>query len=273
MNSTSPARDNPTPARQDWDLEEVVATTWAVIAACGWTPITSASDERPATRLVVRVTLTNDAPPDERHRTIANSLPAGRDRASAVISAILRTTGSDGTVGAIRLANMGANRIDTDHLAPIVTAVATQMGKAHRRGLVASNQQRRGPDRVPIGLMWEHINITGIVIQVRFVRGFVRGTHNTQLLIDCGSFAVKLVAGRRWVDSVELGDEITVSGEVRGHEDWSGWSATVLSDTQPVAQPTPTAAARPSRRQAGVRRRFQYKTNQAAKAVARRTAS
>ena len=27
MNNASPARDNPAPAPQDWDLEEVVATT------------------------------------------------------------------------------------------------------------------------------------------------------------------------------------------------------------------------------------------------------
>ena len=91
--------------------------------------------------------------------------------------------------------------------------------------------------------MWDRITVTGIVIQIRFIRGFARGTHNT-LLIDCGHFAVKLVSGRTWSEDVELGDEITVSGEVRGHEDWHGWSATVLSDTQPVA--LPASAPRPS---------------------------
>ncbi len=48
MNGALPNPKKAPPAPAGWDLEEVVATTWAVIAACGWTPITSDSSARHA---------------------------------------------------------------------------------------------------------------------------------------------------------------------------------------------------------------------------------
>lgn len=271
MNDASPNRKNAASAPAGWDLEEVVATSWAVIAACGWTPITSDSSARPATRLLVRAVLTQDASLGDHQRAIANCVPAGRARASAIIAAILRTVHSDGTVGEVRLANMDADRIDTDHLAPIVTAVATQMGRAHRRGVVSPDSGRHDSAQVPVGDLWARITVTGIVIGVRFIRGFVGGTHNIRLLIDCGHFGVKLISGRTWSEDVEVGDEITVSGQVRGHEFWHGWPATVLSDTQPVALP----AAGPAKhaRQARARHRFPVEAQQPASTVARKAAS
>lgn len=271
MNGALPNPKKAAPAPAGWDLEEVVATTWAVIAACGWTPITSDCSARPATRLLVRAVLTQDASLGDHQRAIANCIPAGRARASAIIAAILRTVHTDGTVGEVRLANMDADKIDTDHFAPIVTAVATQMGRAHRRGVANSDSGRHKAAQGPIGDLWERITVTGIVTSVRPIRGFVGGTHNIRLLIDCGHFGVKLISGRAWPEDVDLGDEITVSGEVRGHEYWHGWPATVLSDTQPVALP---AAGPPKHaRLARVRHRFPVEAQQPASTVARRTAS
>jgi hypothetical protein len=258
-------------APRDWDPEEVVATSWAVIAACGWTPITSDSYARRATRLLVHAALADDPAVGDHHGAIANCLPAGRARASAIITAILRIVDSDGLVGALRLAALSADRVDPDHLAPVVTAVATQIGRAHRRGLATPTPGRHQSDTGPVGQLWDRITVTGIVTGVRSIRGFVGGTHNTRLLLDCGDFGVKLISGRAWSSAVELGDEITVSGEVRGHEDWHGWPATVLSDTQPVALPTDESSNHS--RQARVRHRFPDATQQASSTVARRTAS
>jgi len=271
VTSASPIPDDQTPAPRDWDLEEVVATAWAVIAACGWTPITSDSHARRATRLLVHAALADDPDVGDHQGAIANCLPAGRARASAIITAILRTVDSDGLVGAFRLAALAADRVDSDHLAPIVTAVATQMGRAHRRGLLAAIHGRQELDPGPFGDLWERITVTGIVTGVRPIRGFVGGTHNTRLLIDCGHFGVKLISGRAWSSAVKLGDEINVSGEVRGHEDWHGWPATVLSDTQPVDLPAVESSKHP--RQATVRHRFPDATQQASSTVARRSAS
>lgn len=271
MTSTPSTPDDATAAAREWELEDVVATTWATIAACGWTPITSDSDARPATRLLVHAFLTGDESLGDRRHAIANCLPAGRARTAAIINAIVRASHSDGLVGAFTLASMAADRIDSDHLAQVVTAVATQMGRVHRRGLVTTDSRRKASASVPVGALWERITVTGIVTGVRSIRGFVGGTHNIRLLIDCGHFGVKLISGRPWSGDVRLGDEITVSGEVRGHEDWHGWPATVLSDTQPVA--LPAADAPKHSRQNRVRHRFQDTTHAATTAVARRAAS
>jgi len=271
MTSATPAPEKAAPAPRDWDPEEVVATSWGVIAACGWTPITSDSFERRGTRLLVHAILADDLPLDGHQRAIANCLPAGRARASAIIAAILRTVDSDGLVGAFRLAALAADRVDSDHLAPIVTAVATQMGRAHRRGLHTQIPVRHQSDQGSVGQLWDRITVTGIVTGVRSIRGFVGRTHNTRLLLDCGHFGVKLISGRAWSGAVELGDEITVSGEVRGHEDWHGWPATVLSDTQPVALPADELSNHS--REARLRHRFPDAPQQASSTVARRTAS
>ena len=271
MTSTSPRPKKTTQELLAWDLEEVVAASWAVIAACGWTPITSDSYARPATRLLVRAVLTNDGSIGDHQRAVANCIPAGRARASAIIAAILRANHSDGLVGAFRLASMAADRIDSDHLAQIVTAVATQMGRVHRRGLVTPEPSRHESIPVPVGDLGDRIAVTGIVTGVRPIRGFVGGTHNIRLLIDCGHFGVKLISGRVWSGAVQLGDEITVSGEVRSHEDWHGWPATVLSDTQSVALPAAESSKRP--RQLRVRHRFPDAAQPSPSTVARRTAS
>lgn len=264
--------DRAAPTLHGWEPQEIVATTWAVIAATGWTPVTSASADRPATKRLVLAVLTGDAPSDERHRAIDNCLPAGRARASATIAAILRTTHSDAVVGATRLDHLTADTLGPDRLAPIVTAVAAQMGRAHRRGLVEPKKKRHDPTPLPVGELWQRITVTGIVTGARSIRGFVGGTHNIRLLLDCGRFGVKLISGRPWSADVELGDEITVSGEVRGHEYWHGWPATVLSDTWPVALPTADAPARRSRKTT-VRHRFPDTAHLAAAAMAGRAAS
>lgn len=270
MTGASPA-SKVAPAPRDWDPEEVVATSWAVITACGWTPITSDSSARRATRLLVHAALADDVALGDHRSAIANCLPAGRARASAIITAILRTVDSDGLVGAFRLAALAADRVDSDHLAPIVTAVATQMGRAHRRGTATPTPGLHQSDSGAVGDPWDRITVTGIVTGVRSIRGFVGGTHNIRLILDCGHFGVKLISGRAWSGAVELGDEITVSGEVRGREDWHGWPATVLSDTQPVALPAEELSKHS--REARVRHRFPDAPQPASSTVARRTAS
>lgn len=269
MTSASPTPRRSARTPESWDLEEVVATTWAVIAAGGWTPITSDTYERPATKVLVRAVLNGDTAVGDHERAIANCLPAGHARAPAIIAAILHNTHPDRVIGATRHATMAVGTIGSDHLAWIVTAVATQMGRAHRRGLLTPDPGRHRSAPSPAGVLWDRITVTGIVTGVRPIRGFVGGTHNIRLLLDCGQFGVKLISGRAWSEDVELGDEITVSGEVRGHEYWHGWPATLLSDTQPVVLPAVAMSAGRSRR-ASVRHRFPDTTHPTVAAVARR---
>ena len=270
MNS-SPARPHQA-SPEEWTLEEVVAASWATIASCGWVPVTSESPDRLMTRVLVHQVLTGGVVSPKYAEPILRSLLAGHQRSGALLAALRRSTSRARTTPEALEGVLQAGRVARPDLALIVTAVATQMGRGHRPGRLDLRGRRRPTSDDQVGALFERITVCGTVTRVRTIRGFTRGTHNVQLLIDCGNFTVKLVAGRHWVHSVELGDEVTVSGDVRGHQHADGRPQTVLSDTQPVPQPE-DAPRRSSRcRPGGIRHRFQVDPNTAASTLAERTA-
>lgn len=268
MNS-SPSRQHQA-APEEWPLEEVVAASWATIASCGWTPVTSESPDRLMTRVLVHQVLTGGVVSPRYAEPILRSLPAGHQRAGALVAALRRSTSQARTTPEALERVLQAGRVARQDLALIVTAVAIQMGRGHRSGRLDLRGRWRPTCDDQIGALFERITVCGTVTRVRTIRGFTRGTHNVQLLIDCGDFTVKLVAGRHWVHSVELGDEVTVSGDVRGHQHADGRPQIVLSDTQPV--PQPEDASRRSSRPGVVRHRFQVDPNPSAATLAERTA-
>jgi hypothetical protein len=270
MNS-SPARP-PQATPEDWPLDEVVAASWATIASCGWTPVTSESPDRLMTRVLVHQVLTSGVVSPRSAEPILRSLPAGHQRAGAVLAALRRSTSQRRTTPEELEGVLQAGRVARPDLALIVTAVATQMGRGHRHGRLDLRGRRRPTSDDQVGALFERITVCGTVTRVRSIRGFTRGTHNVQLLIDCGAFTVKLVAGRHWVHSVELGDEVTVSGDVRGHQHADGRPQTVLSDTQPVPQPEDAPRESGRSRPGGVRHRFQVDSNPSPATLAERTA-
>ncbi len=270
MNSSPATPHQATP--EEWTLDEVIAASWATIASCGWTPITSASPDRLMTRLLVHQVLTGAAIPESYAEPILRSLPAGHQRAGALLAALRRSTSQSRTTSKEMVGVLRAGRVSRQDLALIVTAVATQMGRGHRPGRLDLRGRWRPTSDDQVGAVWERITVCGTVTRVRTIRGFTRGTHNVQLLIDCGDFTVKLVAGRRWVHSVELGDEVTVNGDVRGHQFSGGRPQTVLSDTQPVPQPEDAPRKAERSRPEGVRHRFQVDPNPPASTLAERTA-
>lgn len=270
MNSSPARQHQATP--EDWPLEEVVAALWATIASCGWTPVTSESPDRLMTRVLVHQVLTRGVVSPRYAEPILRSMPAGHQRAGALLAALRRSTSQARTTPEALERVLQSGRVDRQDLALIVTAVAIQMGRGHRPGRLDLRGRRRPTSDDQVGALFERITVCGTVTRVRTIRGFTRGTHNVQLLIDCGDFTVKLVAGRHWVHSVELGDEVTVSGDVRGHGHADGRPQTVLSDTQPVPQPEDAPQRSGHSRPGGVRHRFQDDPNPSPATLAERTA-
>ena len=273
MNSTSHDWVDTAPALEVWELAEVVATTWAVITACGWTPVTSTSPERPATRFLVHNALIGGPHFAQHQQAITDQIPEGRRRAEAMIPAIRRSLHPASTIGARLRSVVGSGTVHLSELPLPVTAVANQLGKGNARGLVATDGRVRSTNHALVGAVGERITVIGIVIRARPIRGFSRGAYNMQLIIDCGSFTAKLVAGKMWVYSVGVGDEISVSGIVRNHDMWDDQPQTELTATEPVAAAMESLnPGHPTRRRrAGVRRRFQNDANPAASARAQRT--
>ena len=270
--NTSPA-SRPPAATDEWPLLDAIAASWATIASCGWTPVTSESADRLMTRVLVHGVLTGETIPKRYAEPILRSLLAGRARAGALLAALRRSTDATTARRPELKRVLQVGRVSSQDLALIVTAVATQMGRGHRPGRLDLRGRWRPTSADQVGALFERITVCGTVTRVRTIRGFTRGTRNVQLLIDCGDFTVKLVAGRHWVHSVELGDEVTVSGEVRGgHQLADGRPQTVLSDTQPVPQPEDAPKRSGSSRPGGVRHRFQVDPDPLASTLAERTA-
>lgn len=270
MNSSTATPHPATP--EEWALDEVVAVSWATIASCGWTPVTSESPDRLMTRVLVHQVLTRGLVPPRYAEPILRSLPAGRQRAGSLLAALRRSISQSRTTPEVLEAVLQAGRVSSQDLALIVTAVANQMGRGHRPGCLDLRGRWRPTGDDQVGALFERITVCGTVTRVRTIRGFTRGTHNVQLLIDCGDFTVKLVAGRHLVHSVELGDEVTVSGDVRGYQQAVGRPQTVLSDTQPVPQPEDARRRSSRSRPGGVRHRFQVDPNPSPATLAERTA-
>jgi hypothetical protein len=270
MNSSTATPPQATP--EEWPLDEVVAASWATIASCGWTPVTSESPDRLMTRVLVHQVLTGGVASPRYAEPILRSLPAGHQRAGSLLAALRRSTSQCRTTPEELEGVLQAGRVARPDLALIVTAVATQMGRGHRPGRLDLRGRRRPTPDDQVGALFERITACGTVTRVRTIRGFTRGTHNVHLIIDCGDFTVRLVAGRHWVHSVELGDEVTVSGDVRGHQLADGRPQTVLSDTQPVPQPEDAPRKLGHSRPGGVRHRFQVDPNPSPATLAGRTA-
>jgi len=174
MTSSPNEKLHPAQNPEVWDLEMVVATTWAVITACGWTPVTSSSIDRPGTRFLVRNALIG-GPSFHQHQEAINAQMAdARCRAQALIPAMRRSLHPASTIGRRLLLVIRDGRVHPSDLALPVTAVANQMRRGNVRGLIGPSDKARSA-RLPYDLaIGERIAVTGVAVKVRPIRGFSR---------------------------------------------------------------------------------------------------
>ena len=110
-----------------------------------------------------------------------------------------------------------------------------------------------------LGRLGQRVTLSGIVTTALWVNGFNQSPSRL-LILNCGSAVAKTVTAASWAATVHAGDQLTVTGTVKKHEQWRGTPQTVLVRTR-LQDPTRAAggALKPGWeivRDAGPRRRF-----------------
>lgn len=122
------------------------------------------------------------------------------------------------------------------------------------------------PDRaaalVFAGDIGETITVTGTVTRKGYVPSSRYGTLSTLLEIDCGTSVIVTFSQARWAQTTTIGEQVTVTGEIRNHQWWRGIPETILGRTRRIdppptdpGPPAPPATGTPPGK-ARVRRRF-----------------
>jgi len=110
-----------------------------------------------------------------------------------------------------------------------------------------------------LGRLGQRVTLTGIVTAALWVNGF-NSSPSRLLILNCGSAVAKTVTPASWAATVHTGDQLTITGTVKKHEEWHGTPQTLLARTR-LQDPARAAAdaLKPGWeivRGAGPRRRF-----------------
>ena len=212
----------------DLDLASVLTYSWAVIAAHGWTPSSAASQHRMATRDLVSTAIHARPGSAKILASIRPHLDEGRRMAPQIIDtlteAFTEPTGYQANLSAILQAGQVAPR----HLGLAVSAVSAYLRITQQQ---AARDERAGR-RATLdfaGEVGEKVTLTGTITVLLHVDGFTWNSPSRRLIIlDCETSVAKMVTGASWAYDVERGDEITVTGTIRKHEDWHGTPQTLI---------------------------------------------
>lgn len=101
-----------------------------------------------------------------------------------------------------------------------------------------------------LGEIGQQITVSGTVRAATRVSGFTpRSPDRALIVVDAGAAMVKIVTAAAWAYDVERGEQVTVAGTVKAHNEWRGVRQTVLTRAariDPVpADPDPPIADLP----------------------------
>jgi hypothetical protein len=101
-----------------------------------------------------------------------------------------------------------------------------------------------------LGKMGQQITVTGTVRTTSRINGFTpRSPDRVLIVVDAGAAMVKIVTSAAWAYDVERGEQVTLAGTVKAHNEWRGVRQTVLTRAariDPVpADPDPPSADLP----------------------------
>lgn len=249
--TTDELRDQLTVAHRgrsgDLDLASVLTYSWAVIAAHGWTPSTTAGQHRMATRDLVSTAIHGRRGSAALLASIQPHLDEGRRMAPQIIdtltAAFTEPSGYQANLSAI----LQAGQVGPRHLGLAVSAVSAYLRITQQQ---ATRDERAGR-RVTLdytGEVGEKLTLTGTITVLLHVDGFTWHSPSRRMIIlDCETSVAKMITGASWAYDVERGDQITITGTIRKHEDWHGTPQTVIVRpkliTNHTTPPDPPAVA------------------------------
>ncbi|MCH6469876.1 hypothetical protein [Sinomonas terrae] len=210
----------------------------AISRSHGWVSASAAYD-RPSTRTLVSAYLFGNTPADVelRREAAAPEIPSASEKVKEIIHALLEGLEGDGDYVTNLKALLRARYTEGQHLGIVVSAVAAyerMVGDLVRKEVQAKAQA----ESEYAGTVGEKTEVTGKVARLQPVENTFGYTTTTSMLviIEAGTTVAKMFTAAAWAFGIERGDEITVAGTVKAHEEYNGVKQTALARPKLVSR-------------------------------------
>lgn len=214
----------------EYTPETVVAAAWAISRRYGWVPA-SAIGAQTSTRSLVSSYLYGTSRTDrELRQEVAPEIPAATETAKTIIPALLEGLDGGGDYVTNLKICLRATHVEHRHMGIVVSAVSAyerMTGEHARRQAEAEERANKRAAAEYTGALGEKVTVTGTV--TRLVP--IEGDYGTSMLVvvEGGSTIAKMFTSAAWAWDVEQGDEVTLTGTVKAHEEYQGAKQTVLT--------------------------------------------
>lgn len=220
----------------EYTPETVVAAAWALSRRFGWVPA-SASHGARSTRDLVSSYLYGTSHADRELRAdVADDVAEAAGMGQSIITALQEgLTGGGDYVTNLRTCLRAAS-VSHRHLGITVSAVA-----AYER-MIGDHVRRESTEKIRresayAGELGEKLTVTGTVTRLKPIEQHYGYTPTTSMLaiVESGTIVAKTFTAAAWAWEIAQGDEITITGTVKAHEEFNGTKETVLTRTKRVA--------------------------------------
>lgn len=220
----------------EYTPETVVAAAWALSRRFGWVPA-SASHGGRSTRDLVSSYLYGTSRADRELRAdVAGDVAEAAGMGATIIAALLDGLTDSGDYVTNLRACLRAASVSHRHLGITVSAVS-----AYER-MIGNRVRRESTETIRresayAGELGEKLTITGTVTRLKPIEQHYGYTPTTSMLVivESGTTVAKTFTAAAWAWDVEQGDEITITGTVKAHEEFNGTKETVLTRPKRVA--------------------------------------
>ena len=209
--------------------ETVVAAAWAAKQVYGWFP--ASTDLGTPTRERVSAYLYgHDKAAQEIQGALSPEIQTATEKAEEIIAALLNNLEGDGDYTTNLRVALRADHVAPKHMGLVVSAVAVydQMISKHTRKPAGRSQK---PNSQYFGAVGEKITLAGRVVRLVATESHYGYAPSTSMLVivEAGTAVAKMFTSAAWAFDVEEGDEVTITGTIKDHEEYQGTKQTVLT--------------------------------------------
>jgi hypothetical protein len=232
--------------RAEYSPETIVAAAWAISRLYGWVPASATG--RTSTRDEVTSYLFGTSRADrELQRDVAPHIPDAAPMAQTIISALLEHLEGSGDYVTNLKVCLRAPHVEHRHFGIVVSAIAAyerMTGETARRKATAEERTARRAQIRYAGSKGEKITVAGTITRLMPFSGSYGYTPKTTMLVivESPEVAAKMFTAASWAWDVNQGDQVTITGTVKDHEEYNGVQQTVLTRPKLIST-TPAPAA------------------------------
>lgn len=209
----------------------VIAVAWAISRRFGWVGASAAGDGRVATRDHVNAYLYGRSTADEElRRDLTGDVAQANQKAVEIRSTLLNELEGSSDYVTNLLTCLRAPQVEARHMGIVVSAIAAYdrlTGEHARRkaSAEAAAAQREGSRH--LGAIGDKLTVTGVVTLAKQIDADYGPS--MLVLVQTEGSVVKFFTGASWVWEVEQGDEVTLVGTVKSHDEYRETKQTMLS--------------------------------------------